>query len=190
MPNVTRNWAWMASASGWRLLPSARARCTARSHSSRRQAPARPSSSLCQRGHRNVPPEISGCPCGCWAVRRSTNRRHGVGRRVVLPRLVKGVAPFAALAALPAMQTVLWIHTGEGQLERHAQGDAEADHVALLHRDERRVDGELLRKPERERAGHGREELRRGIGKWIAGERAQGKARDAMLRAVDASLAQ
>ncbi len=114
--------------------------------------------------------------------------RDRVGGGVVNARVGEPVAALPALAASPAVASLLRVHAGERQLERHAELDAEPDHLALVHRRKRRDDLDRLCETKRQRARHCREELGRGIGKRIARERTDRDAADAMAGAVDRSL--
>ena len=70
------------------------------------------------------------------------------------------------------MHAVAGLHARQRQLERHAERDPHLDDVRLVQRRKRRRDRDRRAETERQRARHGLEEVRRRIGKRIAGERA------------------
>ena len=80
------------------------------------------------------------------------------------------------------------VHAGERLGKRDAQLEAQPDHILLVTRRERRDQGERRRQADRERAAHGLEELRRGVGEGIVRERAQRQPRDVQPRAEHGGL--
>ena len=71
------------------------------------------------------------------------------------------VAALATLAALPAVRAILRVHARQREFERHAELDAQADDVVLVHPRQRRVHHEVVRQPERQRVQEGLPEPRR-----------------------------
>jgi hypothetical protein len=121
---------------------------------------------------------------------RLSNRLFAVRRRVLDARLPESIPALAALAASAAMQAILRLHAGQRQLERHAKFDPLSDDIPLVQRCKGRLDGDRRAKPERQRARHGGEKVRRRIRKRVACERPEQHARDAVLRHVDRRLRQ
>ena len=88
------------------------------------------------------------------------------------------------------MRRARWVHARERQLERHPKPRADLHHIFLVQLRERRGDFDRRGQPERERRVQRREELRRGVGKRIPGQRGHDDARDVAACGVDGGLRQ
>src|SRR5258708_9655964 len=97
---------------------------------------------------------------------------------------IVALATFAAGATVPSHG----IHARQRQLERDVERVATCDHLRLAPARERRVNPQIVRETQRERTGHRRPKLWRGIGERVVRERTEYHAIDLRRRAVDAGL--
>src|SRR5687767_1964001 len=87
------------------------------------------------------------------------------------PERVVTLAALAATAAGPSIRRR--IHARKRQLQGHTELTAQSHDIFLVHRSQRRRDGERLPETKRHGARHRREKFRRRIRKRVAGERSE-----------------